>query len=86
MISQNKGCGSYCETGFIIPVIFLLTVPGGVCFVDHFFVICVFLMSKSSSLVVTCWERFLVCDVFLCFCHFPIGYPRSGMLINFIHS
>ena len=29
---------------------------------------------------------FLVCDVFLCFCHFPIWCPRSGDVLDVIDS
>ena len=39
--------------------------------------VCHALTSVHCCLVVTCWERAdllaLVCDVYLCFCHFPIG-------------
>ena len=28
----------------------------------------------------------LVCDVLLCFCHFPIWYPRSGVVLDCIDS
>ena len=28
----------------------------------------------------------LVCDVYLCFCHFPMWYPRSGVVLDFIDS
>ena len=41
-------------------------------------------------LVVTCWERAdaltLVCDVKLCFCHFPMWYPGSGVVLYCIDS
>ena len=44
----------------------------------------------NSCLVVTCWERTdllaLVCDVYLCFCHFPMWYPRSGVVLDCIDS
>ena len=40
--------------------------------------------------VVTCWERAdlmaLVCYVKLCFCHFPMWYPGSGVVLDFIVS
>ena len=26
------------------------------------------------------------CDVFLCFCYFPIWYPRSGVVLDCIYS
>ena len=28
----------------------------------------------------------LVSDIFLCFCHFPIGCPRSGVVFDCIDS
>ena len=28
----------------------------------------------------------LVCDVFLCFCHFPIWCPGSGVVLDSINS
>ena len=38
--------------------------------------------------VVTCWESAdllaLVCDVLLCFCHFPMWYPVSGVVLDCI--
>ena len=40
--------------------------------------------------MVTCWERAdllaLVCNVLLCFCHFPIWYPGSGVVLDCINS
>ena len=41
---------------------------------------CDHLLWKSWSL------GFLVCDVFLCFCHFPIWCPGSGVVFNCIDS
>ena len=42
------------------------------------------------SLVVTCWERAdllaLLCDVSLCFCHFPIWCLGSGVVLDYIDS
>ena len=41
--------------------------------------VCPAFVSVHCCLVVTCWERAdllaLVCDVLLCFCHFPMWYP-----------
>ena len=41
-------------------------------------------------LVVTCWERAdllaLVCDVKLCFCHFPMLYPGPDVVLDCIDS
>ena len=57
---------------------------GGTSFVDHLNVlsmscVCHAFASVNFCLVVTCWERAdllaLVCDVLLCFCHFPMMYP-----------
>ena len=49
---------------------------------------CVFhaFASVHCYVVVTCWEKavllILVCDVQLCFCHFPFWYPGSGVLLD----
>ena len=41
-------------------------------------------------LVVTCWERAdlfaLVCGVEMSFCHFPMWYPGSGVVLDWIDS
>ena len=46
--------------------------------------------SVYCCLVVTCGERAdlfaLVCGVLLCFCHFPMWYPGSGVVLNCIDS
>ena len=46
--------------------------------------------SVHCCLVVICWERAdllaIVCDVKLCFCHFPLRYPRSGVVLDCIDS
>ena len=46
--------------------------------------------SVHCCLVLTCWERTdllsLVCDVKLCFCHFPMWYPESGVVLDCIAS
>ena len=48
------------------------------------------LVSVHCCLVVTCWEKAnhlaLVCDVLLCFCHFPMWYPGSGLVLDGIDS
>ena len=55
------------------------------------FMSCVFhaFASVNWCHVVTCWERAdllaLVCDVKLCFCHFPMWYPARDLLVPFIH-
>ena len=52
--------------------------------------VCHAFATVHCCLVVTCWERTelfaLVCDVYLCFCHFPIWYPRSGVVLDCIDS
>ena len=70
--------------------IFLLTVPRQ-CFFCGSFVLFMFCVSHAfGCLVVTCWERAnplaLVCDVLLCFCHFPMWYPGSGLVLDGIDS
>ena len=51
---------------------------------------CYAFTSVHRSLVVTCWERAdllaLVCDVKLRFCHFPMWYPGSGVVLDCIDS
>ena len=46
--------------------------------------------SVHCCLVVTCWERAnlfaLVCDVYLCFCQFPMWCPGSGVEFDCIDS
>ena len=46
--------------------------------------------SVYCCIVFTCLERAdllaLVCDVELCFCHFPMWYPGSGVILNCIDS
>ena len=48
--------------------------------------VCHAFASVHCCLVVTCWEMpdllALVCDVLLCFCHFPIWYPGSGVVLD----
>ena len=52
--------------------------------------VCHALGSVHCSLVITCLERAdplaLVCDVLLCYCHFPVWYPGSGVVLDCIHS
>ena len=38
---------------------------------------------SHCNLVVTAWEK---AGVFLCFCHFPISCPRSGVVLDRIDS
>ena len=51
--------------------------------------VCYAFVSAHCCLVVT-WESAdllaLVCDVKLCFCHFPMWYPGSGMVLDLIDS
>ena len=49
------------------------------------------LMSVHCSLVFTCWERangmaLLYVMFFLCFCHFPMWCPGSGVVFDCIDS
>ena len=56
--------------------------------------LCYAVLSVPCGLVVACWERTdllaLVCDVFLCFCHFSIWcpgtVPGSGVVLDCIDS
>ena len=47
-------------------------------------------VSVHCCLFVTCRERAdllaLVCDVLFCFCHFPMWYPGSGVVLDCIDS
>ena len=47
-------------------------------------------MRSRLFIVVLCWERAdllaLVCDVKLCFCHFTMWYPGSGVVPDCIDS
>ena len=46
--------------------------------------------SVHCYVVVTCWERAvllaLVCDAKLCFCHFPMWYLGSVVVLDCIDS
>ena len=48
--------------------------------------VCHAFASVHCCLMVTCWERAdllaLVCDVSLCFCHFPIGILGQVWYLN----
>ena len=52
--------------------------------------VCHAFASVHCCLVVTCWKRaghlVLVCDVSLCFCHFPMWYPGSDAVFDCINS
>ena len=54
--------------------------------------VCHAVLSVQGSLVVSCWEMddlldlLPVCDVFLCFCHFPIWCSGSGVVFDCIDS
>ena len=72
----------------------LLTIPRRYFFFGSFLLfmscVCHAFSSVHCCLVVTCWEMTdllaLVCDVELCFCHFPMWYPESGVLLDCIDS
>ena len=64
---------------------------------DHLCYVCIYVLCLSCfsasvhcCLMVTCWDRAdllaLVCDVLLCFCHFPMWYPGSGVVLDCIDS
>ena len=52
--------------------------------------VCHAFASVHCRVWVTCWERAdllaLVCDVLLCFCHFAMWYPVSGVVLDCIDS
>ena len=52
--------------------------------------VCHAFVPVHCCLGVTCWERAdllaLVCNVSLCFCHFLMWYPWSGVVLDCIHS
>ena len=52
--------------------------------------VCYAFASVHCCLVLTCWEiaalLALVCDVNLCFCHFPLWYPGSDVVHDCIDS
>ena len=52
--------------------------------------VCHAVASVYCCLVVTGWGRAdllaHVCDVKLCFCHFPMWYPGSGVVLDCINS
>ena len=74
--------------------ILLLFVPRRYFFCGSFVLfmscVCHAFASLHCCLVVTCWERAvllaLVCDVQLCFCHFLMWYPGSGVELYCIDS
>ena len=43
---------------------------------------CLFIQSCGRQLGKGCPLGSLVCDVFLCFCHFPIRCPGSGEVLD----
>ena len=52
--------------------------------------VCRAVLSVPCSLVVTCWDRAdllaLLYLMFLVFCHFPLWWPGSGVIIDCIDS
>ena len=70
--------------------------PGGASFVDLFLFV-IYVSCLSCCLVCSSqpyghllgkgWPLgFLVCDVFLCFCHFPMWCPGTGVVLDCIDS
>ena len=48
---------------------------------------CVCFMQPCVNLLEKGWPLgSLVCDVFLCFCHFPIWCPGSGVILTCLNS
>ena len=74
--------------------IFSVTVPRWCFFCGSFllfmFCVCHVVLSVYCCLVANCWEGddplALVCDVLLWFCHFPMWYPGSGVVLDCIDS
>ena len=54
------------------------------------FCVCHAFMSVHCCLAVTCLQRAdllaLVGDIVLCFCHFPLWYPGSGVVFDCMYS
>ena len=73
---------------------FLLTFKGGVSFVDLFCYLCFVSVMLSCMSLQPCghllgkgWSlSSLVCDVFLCYSHFPMWCPGSGLVLDCIDS
>ena len=71
-----------------------LTVPKRYFFCGSFVLfmscVCHAFVSVHCCLVITCWESVdllaLVCEVKLCFCHFPMWYPWSGVVLDCVDS
>ena len=83
------------KPGLSPPVkIFLLTIPRRFFFCGSFVLflscVCHACGSVHCYLVVTYWERAdllaLVCGFKLCSCYFPIWYPGSGVVLDYIDS
>ena len=59
-------------------------------FLLFMFRVCHAFLSVHCSLVATCREMSglfaLLCVMFLCFCHFPIWCPGSGVVLDSIDS
>ena len=69
--------------------VFLLTVPRR-CFFLGFFLLFVVRVILSNLFLAALWSPavkgllgYLVCDVFLCFCHFPMWCPGSGVAFDY---
>ena len=74
--------------------ILLLTIPRQYFFCGSFVLfmscVCHAFPSIHCCYVVTCWAwadlLALICDVKLCFCHFPMWYPRPDVVLDCIDS
>ena len=90
----NSGRCLRREASLSPPVNILLTVPRRyfLCGLIVLFMSCVChaFASVHCCRVVTCWEKAellgLVFDVYLCFCHFLMWNPGSGVVLDCIDS
>ena len=51
---------------------------------DHLSYICLVFVMLSRLFIAALWSparKGLVCDVYFCFCHFPMWYPGSGTVV-----
>ena len=57
---------------------------------DYFCYLCFILVMLSCLCIVAVWSPpgigFLVCNVLLCFCHFPVWCPGSDVVLDCIDS
>ena len=65
-----------------------ILIQGGTSFVDLFICICLchVVLPCDHLLGKGCPLDFPVCDVLVCFCHFPIQCPGSGVALDCLDS